>query len=474
MALSYWPNRCKINLFGVFDYMMAFKWPTVVHPSDKIASQGTSMFAITLILFASLFLTPAGTTANSAGVCTTAVVEASERVDFRSEWGVKLIPDSDPAWSDPAYIKELIAFAAPSITNFGGRAWIVLDRFTKALSHFGPGEVAEFTTTGTAANNALFDYAALAYEIRTGKKTNHANLLSFAKPYGGIHGRIGNYHHVVPKDMAIPTPMVFPNKTYSKEEILELEKQESQALDFIREQVANPALEIGGIFIEPIAIASGLFMYRTEFMLKLRKLADELRVPIFADEILTGGGRTRRFWAYQHYKGFTPDLVTFGKGLVVNGVFIPYRNSGFHFYATRGTTTATNPLALIQATQVIETIRKRNLLRNVKDVGNYFYQKLQAEIKLPSYAREVDRPRGIGLLLWAPYYYDQIEYSKYNPGYGPRMLPPLTLTKDQVDYLFKRQNPPSQSLAPTREQIDNLLEKAKFALPKVSPAGPAR
>jgi 4-aminobutyrate aminotransferase-like enzyme len=442
---------------------MLLKQLQIRHLGDKFASPNPKGVALKLsaaFLALLIAILPIHSEANRSAQCplffsSKTKKQVKEVIDFGSEWGVKLFSDLDPMWSDPAYLKELKEFAAPTITHYDGRADTIYDRFINAMSVFAKGSVAEFTTTGTAANNLLFEYAHQAYRERTGREGGRVNLLSFEAPYGGMYGRIGNYHHRVEPKFEIPTPKIIPGKKYSRSELAEIIKIEEKALKFIRNQVAKRTLEIGGIFMEPISVAQELFVYRTEFMLKLRKLADELGVPIFCDEILTGGGRTGKFWAYQHYKGFTPDVVTFGKGLVVSGVFLPNRaelrngipvNPNSYFETSYGSTTSANPLALLQGVQVLETIQKRNLLSYVEEIGRYFYKKLKADEQAKKkrdgfvdigYAEDTyDQIRGVGLLLWAPT--NNLRQDSFKYGYNYRLLPPLTITKKQIDDLFEK------------------------------------
>ncbi|MFN7824040.1 MAG: aminotransferase class III-fold pyridoxal phosphate-dependent enzyme [Pseudobdellovibrionaceae bacterium] len=50
--------------------------------------------------------------------------------------------------------------------------------------------------------------------------------------------------------------------------------------------------------------AKGVYFYRPQFLIKVQALAEKYQVHIFADEILTGGGRTGKFFAFQHNEGF--------------------------------------------------------------------------------------------------------------------------------------------------------------------------
>ena len=67
-------------------------------------------------------------------------------------------------------------------------------------------------------------------------------------------------------------------------------------------------------------------MLTTSFVLKLRKLCDTYQALIVADEVLTGLGRTGRFFSYEHYGvDFLPDYVMVGKGLLTAALCLVMR-----------------------------------------------------------------------------------------------------------------------------------------------------
>ena len=140
---------------------------------------------------------------------------------------------------------------------------------------------------------------------------------------------------------------------------------------------------------------------------KLRALCDKLQVPIFADEVLTGGGRTGKFFAYQHYVGFEPDFVTFGKGLQVAGV-AQVNRKGVYWYAPHASTTVGHySEPLLKGAQVLDRIREGKLMENATKVGARIVKNLQKHDKVkpgdtpdtPSTVTE-GPSRGIGMLIY--------------------------------------------------------------------------
>lgn len=106
---------------------------------------------------------------------------------------------------------------------------------------------------------------------------------------------------------------------------------------------------------------------------EIRRICDEADVLFIADEVVTGFGRTGRWFGMEHF-GVTPDLMTLGKGIasgympisavtVSDKVNEPFtKGAGF----AHGFTFAGHPLACAAAIATIETIRDENLIEQVR------------------------------------------------------------------------------------------------------------
>lgn len=78
---------------------------------------------------------------------------------------------------------------------------------------------------------------------------------------------------------------------------------------------------LAAVIIEPLVQgAAGMVMHPPGFLTGLRRLADQHRVLLIADEIAVGFGRTGSMWACQ-LEGVSPDFLCTGKGLT--GGYLP-------------------------------------------------------------------------------------------------------------------------------------------------------
>jgi len=74
--------------------------------------------------------------------------------------------------------------------------------------------------------------------------------------------------------------------------------------------VGKPA----AIIAEPIQGAGGTVIPPLDFFKKLKALTQKLGCLLIIDEILTGFGRTGKWWAIEHF-GVEPDIMLMGKGM---------------------------------------------------------------------------------------------------------------------------------------------------------------
>jgi 4-aminobutyrate aminotransferase/(S)-3-amino-2-methylpropionate transaminase len=173
--------------------------------------------------------------------------------------------------------------------------------------------------------------------------------------------------------------------------------------DLAREQLKNSSAgSIAAVIIEPLQGTAGNVIPPPEFVQRAYELAKENDALFISDEMITGFGRTGRWFACER-SGVIPDLITLGKafasGFPVSGVLAkaeiaqakPWSNPSGSSSSYGG-----NPLAAAAALASIQTLKAENVLANVREVGAV----MLAELKTwKDSLRWVGDVRGEGLFL---------------------------------------------------------------------------
>lgn len=198
---------------------------------------------------------------------------------------------------------------------------------------------------------------------------------------------------------------------------------------------------VAAVIIEGIQGIAGIYEPSIPFLEGIEELCKQYGTLLILDEIQSGYGRSGKFFAHQ-YSNVKPDLITIAKGMgngfPVGGVLIsPEINAS---YGLLGSTFGGGHLASAASLAVLEVIDSENLIDNVNEVGFYLKKELS---NLPN----VDI-RGKGLMIGVEFEHPIKElrcillkdhYIFTGVAQNPnvlRLLPPLCLTKTEVDYFI--------------------------------------
>jgi hypothetical protein len=355
--------------------------------------------------------------------------ELSERndLDFAMGWGSYLFSPNSEIWKEPQFIKRIQEFS--SMPGFG--IWISKDQYFSSKNNplrdwltewasLSPVSI-PFLMTHTASDAFSNLPSVLAVYHNNPKRSE---ILWMDSCYGPARGPFATYN-VAPavwrygsitnkEEMIIPSPHFWRNPIIDENnnnnnnnnnlpeenwpEFGELEKKENQTLELIREKVKlNP--NIGGIIMDPINTSKEIQFFTYRFMGKFKKLCLELGLAIIVDEVQTVA-RSGRFFGFEWYEDFLPDLIIYGKGLATSGIAsVGYNRSRFNFRVWDSITAQVDPLSCLKSLQVLKSLRKMKLEEQVSEYRGRLLKVLKELDK--EYGREgKEASRGIGYLLW--------------------------------------------------------------------------
>lgn len=248
-----------------------------------------------------------------------------------------------------------------------------------------------------------------------------------------------------------PDPMETPHQS-------EAERVEACArhLDRVASQVlAGPP---AAVIIEPMQGAGGMIPVPAGFLESVRAFCDRTGALLMFDEILTGGGRTGRLWAYQH-SGVVPDILLLGKGIGGGfplGIVAGPRHvmdAGPGAQPTHNSSTfGGNPLACAAGLAALGALLDEGLVDNAGKVGDHLMNALKERLEP---RRSVADVRGLGLAIGIEMVTDRASRTPVSgyfirsvlrgllrrgvaissTGHVMRITPPLCLSIPQADYI---------------------------------------
>ncbi|MEV0224026.1 diaminobutyrate--2-oxoglutarate transaminase family protein [Streptomyces sp. NPDC050704] len=233
-------------------------------------------------------------------------------------------------------------------------------------------------------------------------------------------------------------------------------------LDDTKSGVPSPA----GMILEPVQGEGGVIPARDDWMRRMREITSARSIPLIADEVQTGVGRTGAFWAVEH-SGITPDVMVLSKAI---GGSLPlavvvYRDDldvwepGAHAGTFRG-----NQLAMAAGAATLAYVRENRLAERAASLGIRMLTQLRG---LAADFACVGDVRGRGLMIGVELV-DPDQPSASTGGPPPaaperaaavqreclrrglivelggrhssvvRLLPPLTITDEQVSAVLDR------------------------------------
>lgn len=198
--------------------------------------------------------------------------------------------------------------------------------------------------------------------------------------------------------------------------------------------------DTAAVILEVIQGEGGVYPGDAKYLESVQRICNERGTLLILDEVQTGFGRTGKLFAFQHYD-LQPDILCLAKsiaggvpmGAVALGERVSKLAPGIHASTFGG-----NPLACAAALTALDVIKEEKLSEKAAELGTYLINRLN-KISSPL-IREI---RGMGLMVGieikqkiAPFLEALLAKGVITIPSGLttiRLLPPLVITKDQLD-----------------------------------------
>jgi putrescine aminotransferase len=265
-----------------------------------------------------------------------------------------------------------------------------------------------FTSGGAESNESAFKTARFYW--KAAGKPEKVKFISRMKGYHGVtmaamsatglppywpmfEPRVPGFVHI-----ESPYPYRFVNKTPGVSDGV-------AAANLLEEAILREGPEtVAGFIAEPVQGAGGVIPPQDDYFARVREICDQYEVLLIADEVITGFGRTGKWFGLEHY-GIEPDIATFAKAITsgyvpLGGIGIsdkirdaietvPGDKRWMHAFTYSG-----HPTACAVALANLAIIEGEGLVARAAEMGDYMLKALQELEEMPT----VGNVRGKGMM----------------------------------------------------------------------------
>ncbi|MEH6548420.1 MAG: aspartate aminotransferase family protein [Pseudomonadales bacterium] len=324
-----------------------------------------------------------------------------------------------------------------------------------------------FTSSGSEANDTnirlVLRYWALQDQperkIIIGRKNGYHGSTIAAASLGGMNGMHKQFNPM-PDIEHVDQPYFFGEGGDLSEDEFGLKAAQSLEAKILEVGAENVAAFIA----EPVQGAGGVVIPPATYWPEIQRICNEYGILLIVDEVICGFGRTGEWFGSDTF-GIKPDLITFAKAVTngyqpLGGVLVGDRVAdvlkadGGEF--THGYTYSGHPAACAAALAVLRIYKEDKIIERVKEISPYFCERLKSLADHPL----VGEVRAMGMFGAIELVKNKETRERFDSdgatgalcrdycvdggvilrGVGESLItaPPLTITRDQIDELVEK------------------------------------
>jgi putrescine aminotransferase len=262
-----------------------------------------------------------------------------------------------------------------------------------------------FTTAGAESNESAFKFARYFWKVQD--KPNKTKIISRIHAYHGVTMAAMSatgmaayskmFGPLVPGFIQVQPPYAYRWPGNEEPGLGAAEAVERAIL-------AEGADTVAAVIAEPVMGAGGVIVPPPSYFPELRRICDRHNVLLIADEVITGFGRTGRWFALGHW-GVEPDLVSFAKGvtsgyLPLGGVIASKRvhqaieSAPSDRKFMHAATYSGHPVCCAVGLRNVQIIEEDGLVERAAEMGPLLLRGLEELRDLP----QVGEVRGLGMM----------------------------------------------------------------------------
>jgi len=323
-----------------------------------------------------------------------------------------------------------------------------------------------FTNSGGESNEGAFKMARFYWNLQGREGKN--KLISRPRSYHGSTLATSSMTGLPPfwKYFGPLVPNISHTAQPSNPETSDEPNTDGETAEWLEEAILREGPDTVAAFIaEPVKGAGGIFTPADDYFPHIREICDKYEVLLIADEVITGFGRTGKWFALEHWD-VQPDIVSVAKAItsayIPMGAFIvsepiaeAMKNLPADAKFMHGYTNSAHPTAAAVGLRNLQIFEDENLVENAANMGARLSDGLRAAFEGHPHVTNI---RSLGLMAGLSLVQDAENGTAFEaPGTGaavmahmrdegrviPRiindellMAPPLVINAEEVDIMI--------------------------------------
>jgi putrescine aminotransferase len=348
--------------------------------------------------------------------------EGREYIDgMASLWNVNVGYGRTELANAAAEQMKTLAFSSA----YGGFSTAPAIELATKLAELAPGdlEVTFFASGGAEANDTAYKIARLYWQLRG--EPERVNIVSRLRDYHGLtYGATSatglanfwkGFAPLAPGFLHAPAPDPYRFSGVGSAGVAYAKALEDVVLK------AGPST-VAAVVAEPVQGAGGAIVPPADYFPHVRQICDKYGLLLIADEVITGFGRTGRWFALQHWN-VQADMMIFAKGvtsgyLPLSGVMLTrsvhdtlktLKGPLWHAFTYSG-----HPTACAVGLRNLQILEEEHLVERAAEKGAYLQKRLQ-DLRSHEIVGDV---RGLGLIGGVELVRDRASKESFDPGLG--------------------------------------------------------
>ena len=346
-------------------------------------------------------------------------------------------------------------------------------RLSARIAGLAPGSLSAsvFAGSGSEANEMSIKLAKQYHVAKGDKPRAHKIISRWDSYHGATMGVIGSTDYLgtraitepgVPGYSRIPAPNMYRTPFgMDPSEVCDF------CVDFLEQHIVHEGPETVAAFIaEPVMQGDGVQVPPDDYFTRVRAVCDKYDVLLIGDEVITGFGRTGRWFALEHW-GVECDIMSTAKAITA-GYFPLGASTASRKVAdalpvfTHVQTYNGHPGACAAALATIDILESDNLIERGRETGTYFLERMQRLRELAI----VGDVRGLGMWTCIDFTADR----KTKAPFADDTVKAITRRMADLGVLGGEEGTAIEfgpALIATREMVDRTVDVAEQAIREV-------